>query len=154
MNESSHTLFEALPRNWDKNLRGWTLSLKLLVFFQWSRTPVPLVKYTSACYGANVSLGSSSPKFPISYEKTNGVSCPNSRVMEWITTHGAVSRTLGAPISWPTQLNEDFHWLWSQQWAAVVVVEPWGSSSKFGASLRFGLCLLILLDTTLLVLDS
>ena len=123
-------------------------------FFQWSRTPVPLVKFTAARYGANGSLGSSSPKFPISYEKTNGVSRPTSRVMECIMTHGAVSRTLGALLSWPTQLNEDFHWLWSLQWATVVVVDPWGSSSKFGAALTFGLCLLLLLYTTLLHLDS
>ena len=154
MNESSHTFFEALPRNWDENLRGWTLSLKLLVFFQWTRTPVPHVKFTAARCGANGSLGSSSPKFPISYEKTNGVSRPTSRVMECIMTHGAVSRTLGALLSWPTQLNEDFHWLWSLQWATVVVVDPWGSSSKFGAALMFGLCLLLLLDTPPLGLDS
>ena len=33
MNESSQTLFEALPLNWDENLGAWTLSLKLFVFF-------------------------------------------------------------------------------------------------------------------------
>ena len=92
--------------------------------------------------------------FPFPTKKTSGISRPTSRVMEWTTSHGAVSRTLGAPLSWPTQLNEDFHWLWSLQWAAVVVVEPWGSSSKFGAALTFGLCLLHLLDTPLLGLDS
>ena len=134
----------------DLELFPWSF----LVFFRWSRTPVPLVKFTTPRYGTNGSLGSSSPKFPISYEKTNGVSRPTSWVMEWITTHWAVSSTLGVPLSWPTQLNEDFHWLWSLQWSAVVFIEPWGSSSMFGAALTFGLCLLLLLDTTLLGLDS